>query len=56
MKEFDYAKTVSEVEEMISKIENPDTTIPEAEKLTKDARKKLDSCYEYLRSERAAEK
>lgn len=52
MIEFDYNKTVGEVEQLIKKIEDPATGVEEAEKLIKDAAAKLDKCYGYLRSER----
>lgn len=55
MKQFDYEKSVAELEAMIAKAEDPQTGIFEAEKLIEKGRKVLKECYDYLRSEREKE-
>lgn len=52
MKRFDYGKSVAEIEDILVKVENPDTGILEAEKLIAKAGTILDGCYAYLRGER----
>lgn len=47
---FDYEAAVREVEDIIARVEDPRTGIPETEKLIAKAGKSLDRCYEYLRS------
>lgn len=52
MAKFDYDKTVKEIEQIISKVENPDTGVEASEKMVDWARLLLDECYQYLTSER----
>lgn len=52
MEKFNYARSVKKVEEMLSEIENPRIAVDECGKLIDKARKELDRCYAYLRSER----
>lgn len=54
MEKFNYAGSVKKVEDMLSVIENPQTAVDECGKLIDKARKELDKCYAYLRSEREA--
>lgn len=51
MKRNEYAATVSRVEEIIRKVENPETGIEESERLIAEAGKMLDECSACLRSE-----
>lgn len=52
MEEFDYFKTVDEVEQMLVRIEDPQTGVSQARELIARANACLDQCYEYLRTER----
>ena len=52
MAEFDYDKTVREIEGILEKVENPETGIEASGRLVDKARKLLDECYGYLKSER----
>lgn len=56
MKNFDYGKSVHDIEELIGKIEDPSTGIEEAGKLIGKASETLEKCYAFLRSERDAQK
>lgn len=51
MKRNEYAATVSRVEEIIRKVENPETGIEESERLIAEAGKMLDECSACLRAE-----
>lgn len=55
MEKFDYVKTVKEIENIISGIEDPSTPFEKTEELMRQARESLDKCYEYLRREREEE-
>ncbi len=51
MKRNEYAATVSRVEEIIRKVENPEIGIEESERLIAEAVKMLDECSACLKAE-----
>ena len=51
-KNSDYSATVEQVEKMLLKIENPDTPVPEVEKLIAQARAKLQEARDWWRAEK----
>lgn len=51
MKRNEYSAAVRKVEEIISKVEDPETGIEESERLIAQAGKLLDECSACLRSE-----
>lgn len=52
MKNFDYEKTVEEVEKIIVQVEDPSTGMEKAEILIAKASRMLEDCEAYLRTER----
>lgn len=50
--DFDYTASVKEVERLIALVENPDTGVEKSALLAEKARKLLDECSLYLKSER----
>ena len=52
MKNFDYEKTVEEIEKIIAQVEDPSTGMEKAETLIAKAGGMLEDCEAYLRSER----
>lgn len=52
MKNFDYKKTVGEIEKIIALVEDPSTGFEKAETLIAKAGGMLEDCEAYLRSER----
>lgn len=52
MKNFDYEKTVGEIEKIIALVEDPSTGIEKAETLIVKAGGMLEDCEAYLRSEK----
>lgn len=53
--EFDYNRAVSEVEDLISKVEDPSTGIEDAVELVSRASETLEKCYAFLRRERESQ-
>jgi len=51
MTDQQYQQKVKQIEQLISKVEDPDTLIPQADELTAKARGLLQECYDYLRGE-----
>jgi len=47
---FDYAKAVAELEEIASKVENPETSLDDIDALVGRSKELLKQCREYLRS------
>lgn len=52
MKDFDYEKTVGEIEKIIALVEDPSTGFEKAETLIAKAGGMLEDCEAYLHSER----
>lgn len=52
MKDFDYEKTVGEIEKIILQVEDPSTGLEKAETLIAKAGRMLEDCEAYLRSEK----
>ncbi|MCQ2159331.1 MAG: exodeoxyribonuclease VII small subunit [Bacteroidales bacterium] len=52
MKNFDYEKTVGEIEKIIAQVEDPSTGMEKAETLIAKASRMLEDCEAYLRSEK----
>lgn len=50
MEQFNYNESVRQVEEILRKVEDPDTPFEQSRELVGQARKLLDSCYGFLRS------
>jgi len=51
MTDKQYQQKVRQIEELIEKVENPDTLIPEAEKMITKAKSLLKDCYAHLLDE-----
>jgi exodeoxyribonuclease VII small subunit len=47
---FDYAKAIQELEEIASKVENPETRLDDIDALVGRSRELLKQCREYLRT------
>jgi exodeoxyribonuclease VII small subunit len=47
---FDYAKAIAELEEIASKVENPETKLDDIDALVGRSRELLKQCREYLRT------
>lgn len=56
MEKFNFNESVQQVEDILRKVENPDTGVEESGRLIEQARKLLDGCYAFLRSEREVNK
>lgn len=52
MEKFDYDKAVARLEEILAKVEDPATGIPDIDKYVAEAEKLSAGCREYLRSVR----
>lgn len=52
MEEFDYAKAVEELEEIASKVEDPQTGIDDIEKYIRRSEELVEACRAYLRGVR----
>lgn len=52
MKNFDYEKTVGEIEKIIAQVEDPSTGMEKAETLIAEASRMLEDCEAYLHSEK----
>lgn len=51
-KDFDYGKAVAELEELVKKVEDPETKLDDMDALVKRSRILAESCREYLRTVR----
>lgn len=49
-KKFDYAKAIQELEEIASKVENPETKLDDIDALVGRSKELLKQCREYLRT------
>ncbi len=49
-KKFDYAKAIQELEEIASKVENPETKLDDIDALVGRSKELLKQCREYLRA------
>jgi exodeoxyribonuclease VII small subunit len=47
---FDYAKAIAELEEIASKVENPETKLDDIDALVGRSKELLKQCREYLRA------
>lgn len=47
--EFDFGAAVSEIERLVAAVENPQTGVEDAEKMSRDARELLAKCRAHLR-------
>lgn len=52
MAEFDYNAAVADIEKLVQQMENPETGVEQAEKMSVKARELLEKCRAYLREER----
>lgn len=50
MEKFDYAKAIAELEEIASKVENPETKLDDIDALVGRSKELLKQCREYLRT------
>lgn len=48
-KKFDYAKAISELDEIAAKVENPETKLDDIDALVGRSKELLKQCREYLR-------
>lgn len=51
-KKFDYTKAIAELDEIVAKVENPETSLDDIGALVKRSKELVKSCREYLRSVR----
>ena len=49
-KKYDYAKAIQELEEIASKVENPETKLDDIDALVGRSKELLKQCREYLRA------
>ena len=50
MENFDYAKSIAELDEIAAKVENPETKLSDIDALVNRSRQLLKDCREYLRT------
>ncbi len=50
MKKFDYLETLSRLEQIAAKVEDPATGLPEIEGYLKESSELVEACRKYLRS------